>query len=1163
MRSGLNLVPAFSVVTLAENLAARLAARPDPFVTETVLVMNFAQGVWLRRFLAERLGVCANIEFLSPETFLERLVRRGSGNAFERNALAWQIFKKLKEFCAGTDDAMKFGLNGRSDEDVFRRAVELGNFFWRYQNFRPKMICDWCENAPEPRAASADFLAEYHRQKKLWRALDFGGEKPPAVAWLEMLENRAPLAGTPARIFVFAPSALPRIHFELLKKLSCETEVVLCCHNLSSFLWMDEPERKKVLRERIRAKNGGKFSDDDADAEGNELLSAWGKAAKPLAKKLVELNKLDHDSNLDFPPECDSLLHALQCSIRDDVPARECRFSPAPDDDSLKIVVAPSPLREMEILRDELIARFAADPSLRPRDVLVMLADLDTYAPFIRAAFENSGLPFSVADRAGTEIFPCAAAFLEILSVARGELQLDEVLSLLDPECVRLGLGLDDDEVCALRDVLLKSGVRWGADEEFRRQRIFGENAPVITEAMRVPAETFVANNSWKFGMRRLALGYFFDADEDDAAIFDFGGGRLRAAPFPALREEAPRALGKFFRLLDVLEKLAAAFSEKDVRSVPEWCDFLAETLADGIFAGVENGANVLRSALATIANSAKNAAGSVPACTLSALCVALETHDWSAGRVSGGMLRGKLTFCRMQPLRNIPARVIAVCGLSSGAFPRAEAKNALNLLSFPKKNFPDEETRWDRSSRDDDCLLLLENILAAKDALLLSYVGRNNVDGKPIPPCVPLSKLRDFLGEISGEISPNDEKSEAVGVPAFETLHYLHGFSPEYFSKEKKSKYFSFSRSDYLTAQVALDAKPSADAGTVERRSIPFTLPEMLSTRDLANFFKSPARFVCRKFGLDMADDSVGGKTLTEELNDDRVSNFEISRFHSFFFERKRAEAQGDCRTAPENFENAASRFYEEELARGNISALAQEAVRREEFKEKIKDAESVCSAFSKKLLPLRDGEAPAALAVKYGNAGKTLRLQTDFTNLRRDENGTLFLPIVGKSKFGWHVAVDVFIAAAVLAEAFPQDRFRVEYFLPSEKPPEKKKKSSKTKPGIRKSPATITSDSFPRAKTSIRDLVELFTKTVSTPPLFFKNLPTKQLEDDAEDPDAFVVAAYDAWTKKLPDTYELFVFGECAEKEIFEATFEENLRDVVFPLAHKIFRAFEPEPL
>ncbi len=130
------------------------------------------------------------------------------------------------------------------------------------------------------------------------------------------------------------------------------------------------------------------------------------------------------------------------------------------------------------------------------------------------------------------------------------------------------------------------------------------------------------------------------------------------------------------------------------------------------------------------------------------------------------------------------------------------------------------------------------------------------------------------------------------------------------------------------------------------------------------------------------------------------------------------------------------------------------------------------------------------------------------------------------------------------MLAEAFPRERFCVEYFLPKEK-----------------LPATITCETFPRAKMSIHDLVEFFAKTVSTPPLFFKQLPVYSKEKDLEkidnDPEIFVDAACNAWAEIPHDAGEIFVFGENAE-----ATLEDNLRDVVFPFAYKIYSAFVPVP-
>ncbi|WP_227120712.1 exodeoxyribonuclease V subunit gamma, partial [Enterobacter hormaechei] len=55
------------------------------------------------------------------------------------------------------------------------------------------------------------------------------------------------------------------------------------------------------------------------------------------------------------------------------------------DDRSLSIHVCHSPQREVEVLHDRLLAMLEADPTLTPRDIIVIVADIDSYSPYIQA----------------------------------------------------------------------------------------------------------------------------------------------------------------------------------------------------------------------------------------------------------------------------------------------------------------------------------------------------------------------------------------------------------------------------------------------------------------------------------------------------------------------------------------------------------------------------------------------------------------------------------------------------------------------------------------------------------------------------------------------------------------------------------------------------------
>ncbi|MGG7402417.1 hypothetical protein ACQ7CA_26160, partial [Escherichia coli] len=54
-----------------------------------------------------------------------------------------------------------------------------------------------------------------------------------------------------------------------------------------------------------------------------------------------------------------------------------------PLDNSITFHVCHSPQREVEVLHDRLLAMLEEDPTLTPRDIIVMVADIDSYSPFI------------------------------------------------------------------------------------------------------------------------------------------------------------------------------------------------------------------------------------------------------------------------------------------------------------------------------------------------------------------------------------------------------------------------------------------------------------------------------------------------------------------------------------------------------------------------------------------------------------------------------------------------------------------------------------------------------------------------------------------------------------------------------------------------------------
>jgi exodeoxyribonuclease V gamma subunit len=60
---------------------------------------------------------------------------------------------------------------------------------------------------------------------------------------------------------------------------------------------------------------------------------------------------------------------------------------PAAGDRSVEIHACHGRARQVEVLRDAILHLLRDDPTLEPRDVIVMCPDIETFAPLIHATF--------------------------------------------------------------------------------------------------------------------------------------------------------------------------------------------------------------------------------------------------------------------------------------------------------------------------------------------------------------------------------------------------------------------------------------------------------------------------------------------------------------------------------------------------------------------------------------------------------------------------------------------------------------------------------------------------------------------------------------------------------------------------------------------------------
>ena len=144
------------------------------------------------------------------------------------------------------------------------------------------------------------------------------------------------------------------------------------------------------------------------------------------------------------------------------------------DDRSLQVHVCHGPMREVEVLHDQLHWLFEQHPDLAPADVVVMTPDIEAYAPCIEAVFggaQGSAASRSrVADRSLRAESSLVEAFLGLLDLRGSRYEADRLLALLDIPAVHRRFGLAAGDLDLVQRLVRESAVRWGVDAAMRER---------------------------------------------------------------------------------------------------------------------------------------------------------------------------------------------------------------------------------------------------------------------------------------------------------------------------------------------------------------------------------------------------------------------------------------------------------------------------------------------------------------------------------------------------------------------------------------------------------------------------------------------------------------------------------------------------------------------
>ena len=542
------------------------------------------------------------------------------------------------------------------------------------------------------------------------------------------------------------------------------------------------------------------------------------------------------------------LQHDLRANAEPDVVTRQARVH-RDGDRSVQVHACHGSARQVDVLREVLAGLLEDDPTLEPRDILVMCPDIEAYAPLVHAGFgladvagAGEGHPahrmrVRIADRAPTSINPLLSLAATLVELAGGRVTATEVLDLASAEPVRRRFGFTDDDLAQLTMWVDQAGIRWGLDEGHRG--VYG---------------LMLGDNTWWSGLGRILLGVAMA--EDEQRLVD------GALPVDDVSSGDIDLVGRFGEYVDRLHAFVAAAATAS--TIEQWTTALSSAVgqlaevaprdawqqaqfdrelarmhdsARGVSTGSTSGGGV--------STGSTGSAGRDGTSLLLADVRHLLAHRLGGRPTRSNFRTGTLTVCTMVPMRSVPHRVVCLVGLDDGVFPRTSSADGDDVLAR-------NPLTGERDLRSEDRQLFLDAILAARETLVVTYTGANEHTGAVRPPAVPLGELLDTLDVTAAE-PLRDKVLVKHPLQPFDVRNLVPG-------ELAGAEPFSFDRAALAGAKAA--RAPREPVTSLVTAPLPARPVGDVTLEDLQAFFAHPVRAFLRS-RLDVSSPLEAEETL------------------------------------------------------------------------------------------------------------------------------------------------------------------------------------------------------------------------------------------------------------------------------------------------------------
>lgn len=698
-------------------------------------------------------------------------------------------------------------------------------------------------------------------------------------------QRKMALKALPERVILFTMLDLAPAQLHFLRRLGQYVDVLILHYNPSQEYWADsvDPNWKKRYDLRIKERYIERHPQaTDAEiqtffeaftlnfnAEVREsrhpLLTRFGKQARDHFSILSNLSSGEEGQWVDafvddFPQH---LLGKVQSDILNLVEPEPHAYALQANDDSIQIHVCHSSLRQLEVLKDQLVAWLSqtdTDQPRRPSDILVLTPDLKQMEPLIRSVFPQTShqhgvyLPVKIAGVTQLDLNNAWRAVLGRIDLVSGRFTVEDFSDWLSLTATQIRYGLDLTRTERMIQLLIDAGFKRGLDEQHLQQSLSLDDTDY--------------RFSFKYALDRLAIGIAVPMHAVCGDILAFAD--VQSADFELIAS-----------LIDIYEDFAQRrdwllLHEKGKgHPVEKWLEILKQEIDEFIQAGVESLQavhQVVRKQYTMLTLSynydMQKGQGQPQQHELYNIQLPLpyllqEIQNTLDSQLEHALPTGQITFSQIGHIRPVPYKLVVVLNLDTGRFPNRNTQVPFDLMALFKPLL------GDRSRLEDDQGAFLDALLLAQDNLWLFYNGFDVSDGEVREPSSVLQELIQHLALISSTTSIKEdessieqgqnpqaaemEKVEGILVPrqlkSLFHVHVLQPFDPLGFAQPSNIRF----QDQWFSVAKSL-SQPSGHRTGWINQPYPYTSDELqvIDANQWMNDITFPARLYLKTLGVE-----------------------------------------------------------------------------------------------------------------------------------------------------------------------------------------------------------------------------------------------------------------------------------------------------------------------